>query len=430
MGTLFVMTIFYCLFLLRMPVCISMGIASLIYVVWYADDITIMLIPQIMAHGVQSFVLLAIPFFILAGNIMNCGGMTDRIFKFASSVIGHTKGGLAHVVVVASMIFGGISGSALADCAGLGTVVVKAMGDAGYSRKFGAGLALAAATMDPIIPPSIMFIIYAFMANTSIGRLFFGGVLPGILMGITLMVEIYWLVRTGRRSCPSEKWKGFSHMGRVFKSNFLAIVAPVVILFGMLGGVVTTTEAGLLATVYCFFVGMIYRELKLSDIPNVLLDTTKQTVTIMFIISLASVISWIITKEGTPALVAQAILGFTDNKYVILAIINVFLLVVGCLIETVPAMILTIPVLMPIIDTIGVDRVHFGVILCVNLAIGFAAPPMGIGIYVMSQVAKLTPEEVIKETLPLLVPLLVALVIITYVPQITLFLPDLLFGKS
>jgi tripartite ATP-independent transporter DctM subunit len=340
------------------------------------------------------------------------------------------RGGLAQVVVVASMIFGGISGSALADCAGLGTVTVKAMDTAGYSRKFGAGVTLAAATMDPIIPPSILMVIYAFMANASIGRLFFGGVFPGLLMGVTLMIQIYWLVSTKRRHCPADVWKGFPHVVRVFKHSFLAVLAPLVILFGMLGGVVTTTEAGLLATVYCFFVGLIYRELKLREIPLVLMETMKQTVIIMFIISTASVISWIITKEGVPALLAQLILGITKNKYLVLAIINVFLLIVGCLIETVPAMILTIPVLMPIVDAIGVDRVHFGVILCVNLAIGFAAPPMGIGIYVMAAVAKLTPEEVIKETLPLLIPLLIALMIITYVPEITLFLPNLLFRKG
>ncbi len=429
MGSLFVMAVFYFLFLLRMPVCLSMGIASLIYIL-LSGEITVKLIPQIMAHGVQNFVLLAVPFFILAGNIMNCGGMTDRIFRFASSIIGHARGGLAQVVVVASMIFGGISGSAMADAAGLGTVTVKAMDDAGYSRKFGAGLTLAAATMDPIIPPSIMMVIYAVMANASIGRLFFGGVLPGLLMGVTLMVQIYWLVTTKRRHCPPQEWKGFSNVGRVFKQSFLAVLAPLVILFGMLGGVVTTTEAGLLATVYCFVIGLIYRELKLKDIPQVFMDTMKQTVVIMFIISTASVISWIITKEGVPALLAQLILGITKNKYLILIIINIFLLVVGCLIETVPAMILTIPVLMPIVDAMGVDRVHFGVILCVNLAIGFAAPPMGIGIYIMAAVAKMSPEEVIKETLPLLVPLLVALVLITFIPEITLFLPNLLFGKG
>jgi tripartite ATP-independent transporter DctM subunit len=429
MGSLFVMSMFYFLFLLRMPVCISMGIASLIYILC-VGDITTMLIPQIMAHGVQNFVLLAIPFFILAGNIMNCGGMTERIFKFASSIIGHARGGLAQVVVVASMIFGGISGSALADAAGLGTVTVKAMDDAGYSRKFGAGLTLAAATMDPIIPPSIMMVIYAFMANASIGRLFFGGILPGVLMGLTLMVQIYYLVTTKRRHCPPDVWKGFPYVVGVFKHSFLAVVAPLVILFGMLGGVVTTTEAGLLATVYCFIVGLIYRELKLKEIPQVLMDTMKQTAVIMFIISTASVISWIITKESVPALLAQLILGITHNRYLVLAIINVFLLIVGCLIETVPAMILTIPVLMPIVDAIGVDRVHFGVILCVNLAIGFAAPPMGIGIYVMAAVAKLTPEDVIKETLPLLIPLLIALVLITYIPEITLCVPNFLFGKG
>lgn len=429
MGSLFVMAIFYFLFLLRMPVCISMGVASLIYIL-FIGDITIKLIPQIMAHGVQNFILLAIPFFVFAGNIMNYGGMTDRIFKFASSIIGHARGGLAHVVVVATMIFAGCSGSALADCAGLGTVVVRAMDDAGYSRKFAAGITLAAATIAPVVPPSLMMIIYAFLSNASIGRLFFAGIIPGFLMALTLMIEIYWLVSTKRRHCPAEAWKGLPHVVRVFRKSFLAAIAPLVILFGIFGGVVTITQAGLLATVYCITVGLLYRELKLRDIPQVLMTTMKQTVVILFIISTATLISWIITKEGAPGVVANFILSLTQDKYLILMVINIFLLIVGCLIETVPAMILTVPVLMPILDTIGVDRVHFGVIICLNLAIGFAAPPMGIGIYVMSAVAKLTPEEVIKDTLPLILPLLIVLLLITLVPQISLFLPNLLFGKG
>jgi len=429
MGSLFVMVVFYFLFLLRMPVCISMGIASLIYILSFGG-ITIKLIPQIMAHGVQNFVLLAIPFFIFAGNVMNHGGMTERIFKFASSIIGHARGGLAHVVVVATIIFSGCSGSALADCAGLGTVVVRAMDDAGYSRKFAAAITLAAATIAPVVPPSLMMIIYAFLANTSIGRLFFAGIIPGLLMGLTLMIEIYWLVTTKRRHCPAEAWQGFSNVVRVFRKSFLAAIAPLVILFGIFGGVVTITQAGLLATAYCIMVGFLYRELKLRDLPQVLMTTMKQTVVIFFIISTATLVSWIITKEGAPGILANLILGLTRDKYLILMMINVFLLIVGCLIETVPAMILTVPVLMPILDAIGVDRVHFGVIICLNLAIGFAAPPMGIGIYVMSAVSKLTPEEVIKDTLPLILPLLIVLFLITLVPQISLFLPNLLFGRG
>ncbi len=406
-----------------------MGIASLLYILLFGE-IPVKLIPQIMSHGVQNFVLLAVPFFILAGNIMNSAGMTDRIFYFASSVVGHIKGGLAQVVVLASMIFGGISGSALADCAGLGTVTVKAMTDSGYSRKFGAAVTLAAATMDPIIPPSIMMVIYGVTAETSIGRLFFGGILPGLLMGFTLMVQIYWFVVTRRRHCPAVEWKGLLNVARAFQHSFLSILSPLVILFGMLGGVVTPTEAGALAAFYCFVIGLIYRELKWKAIPRVFVETMKQTAVIMFIIATASVMGWIITKEGVPTLLAKWILSLTQNKYLLLLLINIFLLVVGALIETVPAMLLTIPVLMPIIDAIGVDRVHFGVILCVNLAIGIVTPPMGIGLYVMASVAGISVEEVTKESMPFLIPLIIALLIITYVPEITLFLPNLLFGKS
>jgi tripartite ATP-independent transporter DctM subunit len=428
MSTLILLVIFLVLFFLRMPVCMSMGIASLTYILFFSD-VPIKLIPQMMGHGVENFTLLAVPFFLLAGNLMNSAGMTERIFRFASSIVGSFKGGLAQVVVMASIIFGGISGSALADCAGLGVIQIKAMTGAGYSRKFSAAITVAASTIAPIIPPSIIMVIYSVAADTSIARMFIGGIIPGLIMGGTLMVMNYWYAATGRKVCPTEPFKGVSHVLKVFKGSILAVLSPLVILGGMLGGMVTPTEASVLAVFYCFVVGLIYKELKLREIPKILVDTMKQTVVIMFIIGIASVLSWIITKEGVPAMVANAIFSLTRNKYLILLLINIFLLIVGCLIETIPAMLLVIPVLLPIVDAVGIDRVHFGIVLCVNMIIGIITPPMGIGLYVMTTVANLSLEDITKETVPFIIPLIVALFIITFIPQLVLFLPNLLMGR-
>ncbi|MEM2117327.1 MAG: TRAP transporter large permease [Thermoplasmata archaeon] len=428
MGSIIILIIFLLLFFLRMPVCMSMGISSLIYFLFFSD-VTIKVIPQMMLHGVENFTLLAVPFFLLAGNIMNAGGMTERIFRFASSIIGSFKGGLAQVVVLASIIFGGISGSALADCAGLGVVQVKAMTNAGYSRKFSAAITVAASTIAPIIPPSIIMVIYSVAADTSIARMFIGGIIPGLIMGLTLMVMNYWYAATGKKICPTEPYKGIVHIFKVFKGSFLAILSPLIIILGMVGGMVTPTEASVLAVFYCLIVGLIYKELKLVDIPRTLIETMKQTVVIMYIIGMASVISWIITKERVPAIAAEFILSITKNKYIIYLMINIFLFIVGMLIETIPAMLLVIPVLLPIIDAVGIDRVHFGIVLCVNMIIGIITPPMGIGLYVMTSVAKLSLEEITRETVPFIIPLTIALLIITYIPQTVLFLPNILMGK-
>lgn len=407
----------------------SMGIASLVYILFIAE-VPIKLLPQMMGHGIENFTLLAVPFFLLAGNLMNAGGMSGRIFRFASSIVGSLKGGLAQVVVIASIIFGGISGSALADCAGLGVIQTKAMTEAGYSRNFSAAITVAASTIAPIIPPSIVMVIYAVAADTSIARMFIGGIIPGLIMGGTLMVMNYWYATTGRKVCPTEPFQGVSHVLKVFKGSFWAVLSPVVIIAGMVGGMVTPTEASVLAVFYCLVVGLMYRELKLKDIPKILVDTMKQTVVIMFIIGIATVISWIITKERVPAIVADSILSLTRDKYLILLLINVFLFIVGCIIETIPAMLLVIPVLLPIIDAVGIDRVHFGVVLCVNMMIGIITPPMGIGLYVMTAVANVKLEEITKEAIPFIIPLTVALIMITYIPQIVLFLPNLIMGKG
>jgi len=429
MNTVILLAVFLGLFFFRMPVCMSMGIASLVYILFLAE-VPIKLLPQMMGHGVENFTLLAVPFFLLAGNIMNAGGMTGRIFRFASSIVGSFKGGLAQVVVMASIIFGGISGSALADCAGLGVIQIKAMTEAGYSRKFSAAVTVAASTIAPIIPPSIIMVIYSVAADTSIARMFLGGIIPGLIMGGTLMVMNYWYAVTGRKVCPTEPFKGVSHVLKVFRGSFLAVLSPLVIIVGMMGGMVTPTEASVLAVFYCFVVGLIYRELKLKEIPKILVDTMKQTVVIMFIIGIATVLSWIITKERVPAIVADSILSLTRNKHLIFLLINFFLLIVGCLIETIPAMLLVIPVLLPIVDAVGIDRVHFGVVLCVNMIIGILTPPMGIGLYVMTTVANLSLEEITKETVPFIIPLVVALFIITYIPQLVLFLPNLIMGNG
>jgi C4-dicarboxylate transporter, DctM subunit len=420
------LVLFLVLLALRMPASIAMGVSCLVGL--FLGDYPISLIPRYMSGGVESFPLMAVPFFILAGNIMNHSGITNRIFSFANKVVGALPGGLAQVNVMASMIFAGISGAALADAAGLGTIEMKAMTDAGYRRRFSAAVTLASSTIGPIIPPSIVMIIYASEAQVSVARLFLAGVLPGILIGLILMSVIFWLAITGRESCPRTEWPGIGVVFKSFIQNIFALISPAIILWGMIGGVVTPTEAGVLAVFYSILVGLFYREITWIGIQKAIRESVVSTCVVMFIISTATVMGWILTSERVPHLLAEGLSSITSNKFITLLLLNLLILLLGCVLETLPALLICTPVLLPVAQSVGIDPIHFGIILCFNLIVGMITPPMGIGLYVMVAVAKLRFEEITRASMPFLVVLLFALVIITFIPGLSLWLPDFLLG--
>lgn len=416
--------LFMAFIFIKIPVAMAIGLAT--YIAFVVGGYDLMSIPQQMAASTKSIPLMAIPFFILAGNLMNEMGITKRIFDFSNSVIGSIRGGLAHVNIMASMIFAGISGAALADAAGLGTIEIKAMNDSGYDKPFSAAVTVTSATIGPIIPPSIMMVIYAIMANVSIAEMFLAGVVPGVLIGLFLMMFIYIRVVTGKQVCPPPiKWS-LRRLVASIKDGILALLSPIIIVWGMVGGVVTPTEAGILAIAYSILLGFVFRTIRLSNLISVVVESVISTALIMYIIAISSAMSWLITMEGTPMVVAESLVKLTTNKYLMLLIVNVFLLLLGCILETLPAMLISVPILLPVIHQFNIDPVQFGVIIIFNLLIGIITPPMGIGLYVMTAVSGVKFEALVKSCTPFLIALLASLLVISYVPQVCLFLPRLL----
>lgn len=424
MITALLFILFLVFIFIRIPVAMAIGLAT--YICFVIGGYNLVSLPQQMAASTKSIPLMAIPFFILAGNLMNEMGITKRIFDFSNAVVGSIRGGLAHVNVMASMIFAGISGAALADAAGLGAIEIKAMKDSGYEVPFSAAVTVASATIGPIIPPSIMMVIYAIMANVSIAEMFLAGVLPGILIGMFLMLFIYFMVISGKQKCPPPTPWSFRRLKDTTWNGLFALLAPVIIVYGMVGGIVTPTEAGILAIAYSLVLGIFFRTIILRELFATLRRSIHSTALIMYIIAISSAMSWLITMEGSPMVIAKALQGVTDNKYVMLLIVNIFLLILGCILETLPAMLIAVPILLPLVQEFGVDPVHFGVILIFNLLIGIITPPMGIGLYIMTAVSGVRFEALVKACFPFLLSLLFSLAVITHFPQICLLLPKLL----
>ena len=427
MTTIVLVGSFVTLFLLRVPVTTAIGVGCVIGLI--VGDYPLSQLPRYMSSGVESFILLAVPFFILAGNLMNTGGTTQRVFDFANALLGRIPGSLAQVNVGASMIFAGMSGAALADAAGLGAVEMRAMRDAGYRPAFAAAVTLASAVIGPIIPPSIIMIIYAAATGVSAGRLLLAGIVPGVLIGFTLMVYIFFLAKSGREQCPAAQQFSLRRVGITAWRGSLALLAPVIIVGGMMTGAVTPTEAGMVAVFYALLLGFAYRGLNGRELIAALRESGLMSASIMYLIAVSAVMSWILTVEGTGHQLASAIGGVSDNRVLALLLINLFLLGVGLVLETAPAILITATLLLPVAQSYGVDPVHFGVILSFNLLIGIITPPMGIGLYVIAGVARLRVEDVIRTSWPFLIPLLAALLVITYVPSLSLWLPNLVFDR-
>lgn len=408
--------------LIGSPVAYAIGLfVSMIF--FLTTEVPLKVVPQMMTSAVNSFPLMAIPFFMLAGALMNTAGITRRLFEFANCLVGHITGGLGHVNVAASMLFAGMSGSAVADAAGLGTVEIEAMTQYGYDRDFSAGITAASATIGPVIPPSIIFIIYGVLAEVSIGALFLAGFIPGVLMGLSLMVRIYLIAR--KRNYPVSPRPPFRKILTAFKAAFLPLLTPVIIIGGILAGVFTPTEAAVVAVVYALFLGVIYRELTLRGLWETIHKVGIQTATIMIITATANVLGWILIRSRIPQLVAESILTVTDNPYLILLFLNILLLVNGCIMEVIAALVILTPILVPMVKMVGIDPVHFGVVMTLNLMIGLLTPPLGMGLYTVQKVAGISFGRTAKAAFPFLLPLIIVLLLVTYVPNISLFLVNM-----
>jgi TRAP-type C4-dicarboxylate transport system permease large subunit len=454
---------FILLMLIGLPVAIAMFVASGLYLLVYgvAPDI---IMAQRMIAGVESFPLLAVPFFILAGNLMNIAGVTGRIYGFAVALVGWMKGGLAQVNIIGSVVFAGMSGTALADAAGIGTIEIKAMKDHGYPVEAAVGVTAASATLGPIFPPSLPFVIYGMMANVSIGALFMAGILPGVVMTVLMMITV--AVFAARRGWGSDAPFDIRKLAEASTeivivacfpllvyllvlaglsinisvlialvvlvaldwyfdwSAVMALMAPIILIGGMTLGWFTPTEAAVAAVLWSLFLGLVrYRTMTLRTLAKASFDTIETTASVLFIVTAASVFAWLLTVSQAAQLASDSILSLTDKWWVFLILLNVVLLIIGCFLDTIAAITIVVPIMLPIAQSYGVDPIHFGLILTLNLVIGLLTPPVGVVLFVLSRVAKISVERTTMAILPWMLPLFVALAIITFVPAVTLWLP-------
>ena len=408
------------------PVAFSLGIITLVYLIQH-PDFAMMTIPQKMMTGIDSFPLLAVVFFLLAGALMNYGGATQRLVNLASALVGHITGGLAHVNIVANIIMAGMSGAAAADAAATGSILIPAMTKSGFSRGFSAAVTAAAATIGPIIPPSIPFVILGSMTGVSIGRLFLGGLIPGLLMGLYLMAAAY-IISKRRGYGANVRRATLPQVGVAFWRALPALGMPLVVIGGILGGVFTPTEAATVAAVYSFFLGIVYRELKLRALPSILTEVVVSNAAVMLIVGVFSLLGWILAIEQIPQTLSSTFLGLTRDPAMFLLIVNIMLFIMGIPVEPLPLMILMAPMLVPMLNSYGIDPVHFGVVFTLNTMIGLITPPVGMNMYITSYLAKATTAEFTREVVPFLIALVLVLLLITYVPALTLFLPNLILG--
>jgi len=450
------------------PIAIAMCLGSLVYI-WVSGTIPPLTVVHRMVGGVDSFPLLAVPFFIFAGNLMNSAGITNRIYNFALALVGWLKGGLGHVNVVGSVVFAGMSGTAVADAGGLGTIEIKAMKDHGYPVEFAVGITAASSTLGPIIPPSLPLVIYGVQANTSIGKLFAGGFIPGAIMALFMMVMVAYYAHV--RNYGADIAFSWGRMGRAFLElgavvvtagalyvlwrdeslgglmkfglplavvlivdrlmkfeALMALLTPVILIGGMASGLFTPTEAAVAAVAWALFLGFVwYRTLTVRMLVKISFDTIETTASVLFIVAAASIFAWVLTTTQVTEAIAQWVLSITSNKWVFLLLVNLFLLFVGCFMETIAAITILVPVLVPIAIKLGIDPVHFGLVMVLNLMIGLLTPPVGMVLFVLAKVSRLGFEATVKAVMPWMIPLLATLVIITFVPDVVLWLPRLLY---
>ena len=411
---------------LGFPVAVTLGLASFAYLA--VEGLPLAVMPQKMYAGIDVFVLLCIPGFILAGNLMNGGGITRRIIRFANAAVGWVRGGLGLTNVAGSMLFGGISGTAIADSASIGGMMIPGMKRAGYPADFSAAVTAASSTVGPIIPPSVPMIIVGSLSGISVGRMFLAGAVPGVLMGLAMMVTCY--VIGVRRGFPRHPWAGIGELARSFAGAFWALAMTALIIGGLLTGLATPTETAVVASVYAFAVGaFVYRELPMRAVPGILVDSAVSAAAILALVGFANVFGWILVSERIPQAIAAAVLSVTDNRYVVILLINLLLLFVGMFMETIAALIILFVPLLTLATSVGIDPLHFATFAVLNLMIGLTTPPVGVCLFVCANIARLPLSAVVRAIAPFLATNVAVLLAVSYVPALSTWLPSVLLDR-
>lgn len=424
MALILLFVALFVLLLAGVPVAVALGAASLLYIL--VAGLPDVLLIHTMIGGIDSFPLLAIPFFILAGHLINSGGMTEKIFAFARALIGWLPGGLGHVNVGASVIFAGMSGAAVADAGGLGNVEIKAMRANGYDTPFAVGITAASSTIGPIIPPSLPLVVYGVLASVSIGELFIAGIVPGLLMAVSLMLMVAWYAH--RRGYPRDRRIDFCRIAQTFRAAFLPLLTPVIIVGGILSGWFTPTESAIAAVLYALLLGgVVYKTLTLRQLQKAIMETIETSAAILLIIAAAAVFAWILTANQAATLLGDALLGLTTNPHLLLLLMMLIVLAIGLFMETIAAITVLVPVLLPIAISADIDPVHLGILLVFNLMLGLLTPPVGMVLFVLAKVAQVRFEDCVRATMPFLLPLLFVLLLLVFVPSLALWLPTLLY---
>ena len=423
MGGVVIILMFAFFLILGVNIALSLGISSLVYMLLLMEKVSLTAIPQKMFTAVDSSALIAIPLFVLAGELMNSGGISRRLINFTTSIVGHVRSGLSMVGVLACMFFGGITGSAIADTAAIGSVLIPSMTEKGYKKPYSAALLAAAGSIGPIIPPSIPMVVYGSIAGVSVGKMFMGGYIPGVMIAVALMCVCYIIgVKEGH---PKEVKATMRQRWTAFKDAILALITPIIIMGGILGGVVTPTEAGVLGAIYAFVVGVfIYHELGWSKLPKILANTAVTSGIVVLVMATASVFGWVLAYERIPQIVAGGFLAISNSPFVILMMIMGIMLIVGMFLDGTAALIIMTPVFLPVVSSMGIDLVFFGVLMAINICIGTLTPPVGVCLYVAGGIAKVSMEEISKAIIPFVLVITGILFILVLFPQIIMFLPN------
>jgi len=409
------------------PIFLSMGLAGVVYCLIFWNSSSLTTVSSEMVFYLNNFSFLAIPFFFLAGDLMNAAGITRRLVSFSTAVVGHIRGGLSHVNILASMIFSGVSGSAVADTSAIGSVLIPAMKEEGYSPAYAAAVTAASSTIGPIIPPSIPLVMYALLTEESVGQLFLGGAIPGTLVGLCLLITSYVVSR--KRNYPAHPRVSFREMVRVFFDAGLALIMPLIILGGIVSGIVTPTEAGVLAVGYAIAIGVFwYRELSLKSLPKLFARSMISSAHVMAIIASAGIFSYLVAEMRAGEILVNFFMSISQSKWVVLCILNVFFLLWGFVLDPMAAMVVVVPMFMPLIKAVGIDPIHFGVVVTINLMLALVTPPVGYLLYLATAISGDRFENVVRETYPFLIALVLALICTTFIPELTLWLPRIVMG--
>lgn len=422
MGLLF--GIFIVLMLLGMPIAFSMFVSSLVYLI--TNDISLVTMVQRVATGIYSFPLLAAPCFIVAGAMMNSSGITDRLFNWCNKIVGHIPGGLGHTNVLASIIFAGMSGTAVADAGGLGAVELKAMRDRGFDDDFSLAITGASSTIGPIIPPSLPMVMAGVVGSVSIGRLYIAGIVPGLIMGVLLSIMVYYISK--KRNYPVEPKATLGEVLSSSKKAFFPLQAVVITIGGILTGIITPTEAGVITLTYSVILGFAYKEISFKSIYKTFVDSSGTVLSVLFIIASATIFGWIITIGQVPQTLTMFFMKYIENKWIALLVINLILLAVGCFMDTIAAITLLTPILLPITANYGIDPVQFIVVMVLNLMIGLLTPPVGVVLYILSSLSNVSFDRIFKAAVPFIIMLLIALLLVTFIPTLTLWLPNIIYN--